>query len=911
MKRYILYILVGSIILALALGISTALAAPEAVPTSQSSVLHPDFLLLDADGVNVLESGESISTMQTCGQCHDTEFIQSHAFHSDLGLNVYNTSTDSFNTSNGLFGKWDPLTYRFLSTENDERLDLSTAEWLMLNGWRAVGGGPAETSRDGEDLSNLSPNKANPETAILDENGDISAWNWNESGTMEMNCFLCHLETPNNETRVEAIESGEFGNANTATLFGLNIVTDNAEGWVWNPDAFNELGEIKSETLRIQDPTNENCAACHGEVHADASPLIVDACNFEYPQTATTGQVISPQRVNESGINLSDKNELTRSWDIHAERQLDCTDCHFSPNNPAHVLEVQEDNPNHLLYDPRKLEIDEFLERPDHNFARGVSAQFNLAPELKSTMRRCESCHDTNKSHAGWLPYNDRHMQVLACETCHIPQLFAPAYSTVDWTAIHVDGSARTECRGIEGTDTTSDLVTGYQPVLMQRTDIADGKTLFAPYNLITSFYWVYEDANGNQRPVRKVDLEAVYLENGKYATDILTAFDENGDGNLNDDELVLDTEAKQSLITAKLESLGLNNVRIEGQVQPYSINHNVVDSKFATRDCETCHHTESRVTEPLILADSAPIGITPEFVQGINVTATGDIVNENGRLYYNPVNQNDETYIFGHNRIAWIDWFGALLFIGTVVGVAGHATIRFVSTRKRGKQSVETKPVYMYEAYERFWHWLQTAAIVILLFTGLVIHRPDMFGAFSFRNIVTVHNVLAALLALNALISILWHVISGEIQQYIPHPYGFVDQMVAQAKYYIQGIFKQEPHPFHKSKQRKFNPLQMVTYIGLLGVLLPLQGITGMMMWLVQKVPSIQTWFGGLPFLAPMHTLMAWLFASFIVGHVYLTTTGATPFEAMRGMITGWEEIEVQEDHETHEEKKEPKGKK
>lgn len=83
------------------------------------------------------------------------------------------------------------------------------------------------------------------------------------------------------------------------------------------------------------------------------------------------------------------------------------------------------------------------------------------------------------------------------------------------------------------------------------------------------------------------------------------------------------------------------------------------------------------------------------------------------------------------------------------------------------------------------------------------------------------------------------------------------------------------------------------------------------MMMWLVQKVPSIQTWFGGLPFLAPMHTLMAWLFASFIVGHVYLTTTGATPFEAMRGMITGWEEIEVQEDHETHEEKKEPKGKK
>lgn len=142
---------------------------------------------------------------------------------------------------------------------------------------------------------------------------------------------------------------------------------------------------------------------------------------------------------------------------------------------------------------------------------------------------------------------------------------------------------------------------------------------------------------------------------------------------------------------------------------------------------------------------------------------------------------------------------------------------------------------------------------------------------------------------------SILWHVISGEIQQYIPHPYGFIDQMIAQAKYYIQGIFKQEPHPFLKSKERKFNPLQKITYLGLLGVLLPLQGLTGMMMWMVQKIPAIQNWFGGLPVLAPLHTLMAWLFASFIVGHVYLTTiAGPKPLDAITAMVTGWEDMEV-----------------
>ena len=254
MKRYTSFVIIGLLLAALALGIGTALAAPKANPVSQASVIHPDFALLDADGVNVLESSAPVSTMQTCGQCHDTAFIASHAFHSDLGLSDYAATNETLDTSNGLFGKWDPLTYRFLSPAGDERLDLSTAEWLMVYGYRVVGGGPAETSRDGKDLTNLSPNKANPESAILNEDGSVSSWNWDESGTMEMNCFLCHLETPNNEARIEAIQSGQFGSAVTATLLGLNITSETGEGWEYNPEAFNENGEIKNETLGIQDP---------------------------------------------------------------------------------------------------------------------------------------------------------------------------------------------------------------------------------------------------------------------------------------------------------------------------------------------------------------------------------------------------------------------------------------------------------------------------------------------------------------------------------------------------------------------------------------------------------------------------------------------------------------------------------
>jgi thiosulfate reductase cytochrome b subunit len=844
--------------------------------------------------------------MNTCGQCHDTKFIESHAFHADLGLSDYQKTKD-LNASSGTFGKWDPLTYRYLSQNGDERLDLSTAEWLMLNGERIAGGGPATISRDGAPLADLKPSAENPETALL-QNGSAAVWDWDKSGTMEMNCFLCHLESPNTAARAEAIRAGEFGSANTATLLDLNIVSKSADGWSWSADSFNELGEVKSEKIAIQDPTNQNCAACHGEVHPNAGdPLLIDQCDLSEPQTATTGQVVSGQRINQSGLNLQGKAELDRSWDVHAERELQCTDCHYALNNPSHLSEIQSSNPEHLVYDPRSLEIGEYLQRPDHNFARGQSAQFNAAPEYKGTMRRCENCHDASKGHADWLPYVDTHMNSMSCESCHIPQMYAPAIQTYDWTVITLNGGAVSACRGVEGTpNEVTSLVSGYKPVLLNRTNV-DGNSLLAPYNLITSFYWVYDDANGSKRPVRLVDLESVYLSNGGYASDIVTAFDANGDGALTNSELAIDSAAKEDAVKSKLLALGLNNPRIEGMVQPYSINHNVTKGKYAVNDCKACHNEDSRVAQPIKLADSAPV--IPVFVTNTNVQGSGEIVKgEDGALYYQPQPASDDMYVFGSSRVSWVDWFGALAFAGSLLGVLGHGTLRYLAARKQPKEHVETKRVYMYEAYRRFWHWLQTASIVLLLFTGLIIHRPDIFGAFSFSNIVIVHNILAVILVINAALSLFYHLVTERIREFIPHPYGFFDDAILQAKYYINGIFKSEGHPFEKRPDSRMNPIQKATYFAILNVLLPLQIITGALMWAVQLFPNIA---GGLPFLAPFHSLVAWLFGTFILVHVYMTTTGATPLEAMRAMVTGYEDVEIHDEVHQEEKKQEDKGKK
>jgi thiosulfate reductase cytochrome b subunit len=848
--------------LLIALGVQQALASGTARPAEQPSPLHPAFTLLDAQGTPVPASGQPLSTMKTCGQCHDTTFIATHSFHADLGYSETQPAGQvaggrPWDTSTGLYGKWDPLTYRYLSPAGDTRTDLTPAQWVQFYGARIAGGGPAAAATG-----------------------------------LEMNCFLCHTAAPNNAARTAALAAGDFAWANTATLLGSGIVDDVNGKLHWNANAFDAQGLLKREFITIQDPTNQNCAQCHGLVHGGDEPLTTLGRDLNQWQTATTGQIISPQKIAESGVNLAGKDALERPWDIHAERGLTCVDCHYSLNNPVLAQSNAKSEPGHIIFDPRRIDLGEYLQMPSHQFARGESAQYTVAPELKGTMRRCESCHESIQTHS-WLPYTERHMQVLACESCHIPKLYAPAVESVDWTVLQPGGTPVLQWRGVQGASgALDDLVTGYTPVLMPRRN-NDGGTTIAPYNLVTAWYWVYDDPAG-PRPVRLADLQAAYFDGaGAYRAEVLAALDGDRDGLLSAAELALDTPARRAAIAGLLQSAGLNHPRIESEIQPYSINHDVARGEYATRDCAVCHSDNSRIVQPLQLTGSNPTGATPAFVQDANTLATGTLAGDGGALLYRPT--ADDLYVFGYDRVPWIDWLGALAVLGVLAAVALHGGLRFYATLRVKRPATAVEPVYMYAVYERFWHWLQTSAILLLIVTGLIIHRPDMLGAFSFPYIVIVHNVLAAILVLNAALALFYHLASGEIKQYIPRPYGFFDQAIVQARYYLRGIFNHDAHPFEKTPQKKLNPLQQITYFGILNVLLPLQILTGALMWSAQSFPQIAGALGGLPLLAPFHSLVAWAFAAFIIAHVYLTTTGPEPLAGIRAMMLGWDEVETQ----------------
>lgn len=197
---------------------------------------------------------------------------------------------------------------------------------------------------------------------------------------------------------------------------------------------------------------------------------------------------------------------------------------------------------------------------------------------------------------------------------------------------------------------------------------------------------------------------------------------------------------------------------------------------------------------------------------------------------------------------------------------------------------------VQFYSLYERLWHWLQAVAILGLLLTGVELHWPGTLHILGFANAVNVHNILGFVLVGNAFLSLFYHAVSGEIRQFMPEPRDFFSLAIAQMRYYARGIFKNAPHPIERTPAQKLNPLQKIAYLVLLNVLLPLQTISGILIWGAQRWPGAIDGIGGLPTLAKVHTLVAWLLAAFVIMHTYLTTTGRTSLSHIRAMILGWD---------------------
>jgi thiosulfate reductase cytochrome b subunit len=204
----------------------------------------------------------------------------------------------------------------------------------------------------------------------------------------------------------------------------------------------------------------------------------------------------------------------------------------------------------------------------------------------------------------------------------------------------------------------------------------------------------------------------------------------------------------------------------------------------------------------------------------------------------------------------------------------------------------------YLHPLTIRIWHWVHGIAIIMLVLTGIQLRVPNFFTWFgTFKSAVKIHNIFGFVVLFDYLIWLGFYLVTRQlIRQYVPTIKDYTIGVPSQAAYYFARFFLGDRPRFEPTREEKFNSLQKTTYFGIMFVLVPLQILTGVLLWDLERFHPIVEVLGGVRIVDAFHIIMAYVFASFLIVHLYLSSLGHTFFSHFKAMILGYEEREIAE---------------
>ncbi len=291
---------------------------------------------------------------------------------------------------------------------------------------------------------------------------------------------------------------------------------------------------------------------------------------------------------------------------------------------------------------------------------------------------------------------------------------------------------------------------------------------------------------------------------------------------------------------------------------------HEVLPIDQAIRSCDACHD----VNAPLIA----------EYVD----QADSSFWITNPLLF-------KEAYVPGATRNRVVDGLLVGLFWLTVCGVLAHALLRILTRRNRPRMLAAVQKVRMYPVWLRLWHWSNAILIIVLSYTGVRMHfGPRRGGIMSFETAFDVHNLAGTLLVIVGVLYFVGNLIGRNQRQYLSKPRDGFRGVLRQARWYLLGIFKGEPHPYHASPEHKFNPLQHLTYTGVMYVMYPLLLLSGVALLFPDVMPRGVLGQPGVWWVAAIHWILSAAAILFLVGHLYLGSMGDKVRDLYAAMLDG-----------------------
>jgi thiosulfate reductase cytochrome b subunit len=302
---------------------------------------------------------------------------------------------------------------------------------------------------------------------------------------------------------------------------------------------------------------------------------------------------------------------------------------------------------------------------------------------------------------------------------------------------------------------------------------------------------------------------------------------------------------------------------------------HEILGKERAQRRCESCHYGNSPV-------------------------ATKFEGNPNRATWITHAVPFGDAYVKGAMQHRVVD--GVLLAVTALAVLAAllHGLLRGLTGLRRRKDAYAVHAEPIYDRSIRVWHGVNALLFLVLLVTGYRIHfggREDPL--ISFETAFHTHNLVGAALVLWFVGYLVMLAATGNGKSYWKGPPAWIRGAIIQARYYLIGVFRGEDHPFHPTRERRFNPLQQATYLKVMLLFFPILVITGVLLLFPEFLPDELLGHKTGWLVATIHYLAGFVLTLFLVVHLYLATMGDRVSYLFRGMIDGL--------HRTHVRKPEP----
>ena len=201
---------------------------------------------------------------------------------------------------------------------------------------------------------------------------------------------------------------------------------------------------------------------------------------------------------------------------------------------------------------------------------------------------------------------------------------------------------------------------------------------------------------------------------------------------------------------------------------------------------------------------------------------------------------------------------------------------------------------LYLYPVWVRIWHGINALFIITLGITGISMQYTSIESPLiKFNNAVTLHNLAGILIVLNYIFFFIANIRTGNAKHYKLKLAGLINRLIKQGRYYIVGYLRGEPKPFKITEEEKFNPLQKISYVAAMYILVPVVIITGLALLFPEVIKEKVFEWSGIRLTTFLHSFGGFFILIFLIIHLYVITIGKNPLKNFKSIVNGYHEAD------------------